>query len=147
MKKNAIIDIETALFNEKYLLSTFKSMYARAVRHQYALSTLKVELEGFEKGGVHYDKKTKTDTLKAFGELLNSLVRDGDLPARYDENHFIIVLPFTNTDNALHFEKRIRESLMQNDSIISENIKMNFTIKELKKEESEEAFLQRTITT
>lgn len=146
MQKNAIIDVETTLFNKKYFLSSLKSMYARAVRHQYPLSTLKVELEGFEEGGVHYDSKNKADTLMAFGTLLHSLVRDGDLPARYDENHFIILLPFTNEDNAHHFEKRIREALMQDDCMISENIKMNFTIKELDKEESSEAFLHRTIT-
>jgi len=147
MKKHAIHDHETTLFNKKYFLAEFKSSCARAVRHEYPLSILQVEIEGFEKGGAHYDKNTKLHTLKAFGTLMHSLVRDGDLPSRYDENHFLILLPHTNKENALLFEKRIRQALMQDDCIISEKIKLNFDITEFDKEESGEGFIQRALAT
>jgi len=117
------------------------------VRHEYSLSLLQVEIEGFEKGSTQYDKNTKLQTLKAFGTLMLSLVRDGDLPSRYDENRFLILLPFTNKENALLFEKRIRQSMMQDDCIISEKIKLNFTITEFDKEETGEAFIQRSLAT
>ena len=147
MKKHAIHDHETKLFNKKYFLAELKSSCARAVRHEYPLSLLQVEIEGIEKSGTQYDKKTKLHTLKAFGTLMHSLVRDGDLPSRYDENNFLILLPFTNKENALLFEKRIRQSLMQDDCIISEKIKLNFTITEFDKEETGEEFIQRTLAT
>jgi len=145
MKKHAILDLETNLFNQKYFLAELKSTCARAVRHVYPLSILHIEIEGFEKGSTHYDKETKLRTLKAFGTLMHTLVRDGDLPSRYDENHFLILLPFTSKENALNFEKRIREAMMQDDCMISENIKLNFTITEFDKEETGEAFVQRTL--
>lgn len=145
MKKNAIIDVETTLFNQKYFLAEFKSTLARAVRHEYALSILKVKIDGFEKGSKQYDKNTKLNTLKAFGSLIHSLVRDGDLPARYDDNHFLILLPYTDKENAELFEKRIRESIMKDECLISEKINLEFNITEFDRVETGEAFIQRTL--
>ena len=145
MKKHAIHDHETTLFNKKYLLAELKAMCARAVRHEYPLSLLQIEIEGFEGDSTRYDKKTKLQTLKAFGTLMHSVVRDGDLPSRYDENHFLILLPHANKENALLFEDRVRQALMQDECIISEKIKLNFTITEFDKEESSEAFIGRSL--
>jgi len=138
MKKHAIHDHETKLFNKQYFLSECKSSCARAVRHEYPLSMLLITINGFE-------KETKIQTLKALGTLIFFLVRDGDLPCRYDENKFLILLPFTQKENALLFEKRIREALMKDDCIISEKIEFDFTITEFDKKESEVAFVQRTL--
>lgn len=145
MKKHAIHDHETTLFNKKYFLAEFKSTFARAVRHEYALSLLEIKIAGFEKESKQYDKNTKLDTLKAFGSLIHSLVRDGDLPARYDDNHFLILLPYTDKENGLLFEKRIREAIMQDKCMISENIKLDFIVTEFDREETGEAFIQRTL--
>ena len=145
MKKHAIHDHETTLFNHKYFSSELKSSCARAIRHKYPLSIMQIEIEGFEKGSTQYDKHAKLDILKAFGTLMYSLVRDGDLPSRYDENHFLILLPYTNEENALLFEKRIRQAMMQDDCIISENIKLNFTLTEFDKEETKEEFVKRAL--
>ena len=145
MKKHAIHDHETTLFNKKYFLSELKSTAARSIRHEYPLSILHIRMEGFEKGSTQYDKKTKLQTLKAFGTLMHSLIREGDLPARYDENHFLMLLPFTNKENALLFEKRIIQSTMEEECIMSEKIKLHFTVTEFDKKESREEFMQRTL--
>ena len=138
MKKHAIHDQETKLFNKQYFLSECKFSCARAVRHEYPLSLLLITING-------YDKETKMQILKALGTLIFFLVRDGDLPCRYDENNFLILLPFTQKENALLFEKRLREALMKDSCLISKKIKFDFKITEFDKKESEVAFIQRTV--
>ena len=62
-----------------------------------------------------------------------------------DENNFLILLPFTQKENALLFEKRLREALMKDSCLISKKIKFDFKITEFDKKESEVAFIQRTV--
>ena len=138
MKKHAIYDHETKLFNKQYFLAECKSSCAKAVRHEYPLSMLLITINGFE-------KETKVQTFKAFGTLISSLVRDGDLPCRYDENNFLILLPFTQKENALIFENRIREALMEDTCMISQKINFDFSRTEFDKEETEEAFIRRSV--
>lgn len=102
-------------------------------------------MEDLGKGSTRYDKNTKLEIFKAFGALLSSLVRTGDVPSRYQENHFLISLPFTKKEDALLFEERIRQSMIQDDCIISEKITLNFAITEFDKEETAEEFIGRAL--
>lgn len=143
MKKHAIHDHETKLFNKKYFLAELKATCASSARHNYPLSMLYISIDDFEKENQTYDKKIKTDTLEIFGALITSAVRTSDIACRYDENHFLILLPFT--EDTLILEERIRHALQKDDWMISKNITFNFTTTQFDKEETGEAFIVRTL--
>ena len=145
MKKHAIRDHETKLFNKKYFLAELKSTCAGSVRHNYPLSMLLITIDDFEKENKKYDKKTKRQTLEIFGALITSLVRTSDIACRYDESKFFILLPFTEKENASIPEDHIRQTLQKDDWMIGKKIAFNFTVTEFDKKETEEAFITRTL--
>jgi diguanylate cyclase (GGDEF)-like protein len=145
MKKHAIHDDETRLFNKKYFMAELKTTCSRAARHDYPLSILSISINDFEKGNHTFTKGVKRDTLKAFGTLIRSVMRDSDIACRYDENRFLILLPFTEEKSALSLKERIQHVLEKDDWMITKNISFDFETTEFDKKESEETFLLRAL--
>ena len=146
MKKHAIHDHESRLFNKKYFMSELKTTCSRSTRHNYPLSMLCISIDQFEKENKTYTNRTKSNTLKILGILIHALVRDGDIPCRYDENHLFILLPFTEKENALFLEERIGAALEKDNWIRTKKIVCKFKTIEFDKSESEEAFILRALT-
>ena len=145
IKKHAIHDHESKLFNKKYFMAELKTTCSRSARHNYPLSILRVSINDFEKENKTYSRKVKRNTLKVFGILMHSLVRDGDIASRYDDNHFLILLPFTEEENALLLEERIEQALKKDKWMTSQQITFEFNTTEFDKKESEEALILRTL--
>lgn len=145
MIKHAIHDHETKLFNKKYFLTELKSTCARSVRHNYPLSILHISIDNFKNENKTYNQRTKKLTLKIFGTLLTSLVRTSDIVCRYNENHFFILLPFTEKENASILEDHVRQALQKDDWMRAKKITFNFTVTEFDKKETEEVFIKRTL--
>ena len=122
MKKHAIHDHETKLFNKKYFCAELKTSCARAERNDSPLSILSISIDDFGKGSKVYSKHTKDNILKMLGELITSLTRTSDVACRYDENHFSILLPDTPEENALILEGRIREAFEKHDFHATPNL-------------------------
>ncbi len=136
MKKHAIHDHDTKLFNKKYFLSQLETSCARSVRYKYPLSILSISIDDFGKESEIYDKKTRTHILKMLGGLIISLTRTSDIASRYDENHFLILLPDTEEENALILERRIRETLEEHDFMVESKLKFNFSTTHFNHEET-----------
>ena len=145
MKKHAIHDHNSGLFNKKYFMSELKTTCSRSARHNYPLSLLRVTIHDFEKENKTYSNRVKRNTLKVFGILMHSLLRDGDIPCRYDDNHFLILLPFTEEENALLLEERIEKALKSDKWITSHQITFDFNTTEFDKKEDDEALIARTL--
>lgn len=145
MIKHAIHDHDTKLFNKKYFMTELKTTCSRSARHNYPLSMLLVSIDDFEKENKTYNNRTKRNTLKIFGILMHELVRDGDTAYHYNENHFFILLPFTEQENALLLEERIRQAFEKDNWMRSKKIVFRFRTTEFDKKESEEAFITRTL--
>lgn len=144
MKKHAIHDHETKLFNKKYFCAELKTSCARAVRNQSPLSMLAISMDDFGKGSKRYDKKTKEHILNMMGDLITSLTRISDVACRYDEDHFSILLPDTPEENALILEKRVREELQKHDFGVTPELQFKFATAHLNYKETHEAFRIRT---
>ncbi len=144
IKKHAIYDHETKLFNKKYFLAELKTSCARSVRHKYPLSMLSFSIDDFEKGSVKYDEKTKNHILKMLGGLVTSLTRTSDIACRYDEGHFSLLLPDTKAENALILEGRVRKTLEEHDFTTTPEPKFKFSTVQFDYEETPEAFTART---
>ena len=143
MKKHAIHDYETKLFNQKYFLSQLKTSCARAVRYKHPLSMLSISINDFEEGSDTYDIKTKEQILKMLGGLIISLTRTSDITCRYDEDHFFILLADTEEKNASILEGRVRETLEKHDFMANPELKFKFSTIHFNTEETAEAFVAR----
>ena len=144
MKKHAIHDHDTKLFNKKYFCAELKTSCARAERTNSPLSMLSISIDDFGKESKKYDKKTREHILKMLGESITSLTRTSDVACRYDENHFSILLPDTPEENALILEGRIREAFKKHDFGITPELNFKFATTHLHYKELPETFLTRT---
>lgn len=141
-EKHAIYDHGTNLFNKKYFLSELKTSCARSLRHNYPLSMLSIQINNFDTG--NYDKNTQEHILKVIGGMITFLTRASDVTCRYDKNHFFILLPDTQKENALVLEDRVCEAFEEYDFDVSPALNFKFLITVLKPDEMPEVFLSRT---
>jgi len=111
INKNAIRDHLTGFYNKLYFDEHFNTSCARAARNDYPLSTLSFNISNFSQ----YTVNEKESLLQTFGEAIKSIKRASDTVCRYDENHFIFVLPHTEADNVHILEKRITETIKDYD--------------------------------
>lgn len=142
MKKHAIHEHETHLLNQKYFLSELHSTFSSSVRHKNALSLLFVSLDHFTHAT--YDKKTRRKIMKELGEIFTSVTRASDIPCRYDENHFAVLLPLTDKEHALVLEDRLTKALNEHDFKVNPEMKFSFSTTQAGVNESEEVFMGRT---
>jgi len=142
MKKHAIYDHETKLFNKKYFLTELHSTFSRAKRHESPLSLIFVSLNGFT--DKTYDKKTKRNLMQELGEVFTFVTRDSDISCRYDENHFAILVPLSDREHALLLEDRLEKALEDHNFEVTPEMKFSFVTTEANADETEEAFISRT---
>jgi diguanylate cyclase (GGDEF)-like protein len=143
MKKHAIHDHDTKLFNKKYFCAELKTSCARAVRNNAPLSLLSISIDDFGEESKHYSQKMQAYLLKSFGGLITSVVRESDVACRYDDNHFSILLPDTSEENAHILEKRVRETLEGHDFGVIPELNFRFATAHLNYKETPEAFTER----
>jgi len=109
----AIFDEPTGLLATRYYHLRLREELRRAIRHSKELSLLLVRLDGLEAG---WDSSPYHE-LRESSERIRDLIRaDLDIPARYGENEFAVILPDTGLDGARVLAGRIQESLSGNGS-------------------------------
>jgi diguanylate cyclase (GGDEF)-like protein len=141
MRKHAIHDHVTGLFNKKYFMSELKTLSARSIRYKSPLSIVSISISNLDK----YDKKTKNRMLGIFGELLHNTTRESDVVCRYDENHFAVLVEDPDEANALQCKERIEEVLEKYDFKIDPKPRLQFSVSVFDEEESVEEFAKRAL--
>ncbi len=143
MKKHAIHDHETHLFNKKYFLSELHSTFDRSARHENPLSLISVTLNGFT--DKTYDKKTKSKMLRELGEVFTSVTRNSDITSRYNADHVAILLPLTDKEHAQILEGRLQEALNNHNFGVTPQMHFSFVTTEVGLDETEKEFIKRTL--
>jgi len=141
LKKHAIHDHETKLYNKKYLMAELRSTCARAERYDYPLTLLSIAVEGLENGT--YEEKEKAHLLEQLGGILISMTRTSDVACRYDENHLVVMLPFTEEKNAKILQDRIETQLETHDFMLSSKPNFRLSLIGFSHGESPEACIER----
>ncbi len=101
----AIFDEPTGLLAPRYYHLRLREEMRRAIRHHKALSLLLAQLEGGPDG-------VGEERLRECAGRMRDLIRaDLDIPARYAESEFAVILPDTALEGAKVLAGRIRESL------------------------------------
>ncbi|MCX7613754.1 MAG: GGDEF domain-containing response regulator [Caldimicrobium sp.] len=108
IEKFLIEDALTSLYNRRYFEAAIREESYRAIRQNYPLTLLMIDLDNFKYYNDTYGHKAGDRVLIAVGEtLLNATRHKIDKPCRYGGDEFTIILPYTDWKNAVQVTKRI----------------------------------------
>ncbi|MEO8460595.1 MAG: diguanylate cyclase, partial [Dokdonella sp.] len=102
----------TGLPNRRQFNETRRAEWQRALRQHEPLALLIVDIDDFKKFNDdrgHGDGDRCLATVA--GSIQNTLLRPGDFCARYGGDEFIVLLPNTAIDGALHIAERMRSNV------------------------------------
>ena len=101
LRRQAIRDPLTDLYNRRYLEEFLEKEIARAVREETPLSILMLDIDHFKSFNDTYGHRAGDAVLKGLGELMQSKTRSGgDIACRYGGEEFVIVLTDTTLEDA-----------------------------------------------
>ncbi len=124
-----IRDEITGLYNEVYFLDRLKAEIRRANRNESPISVLYLHLRS-DHGMEYADQIMIRPYLRAISSELMSSIRNVDVPARYKQNDFVVLLPDTSSEEALQIAERLLErlSLIRLEGIGEVSVQLNIGI-------------------
>ena len=107
----AVTDPLTGLHNRRYLETHLSGLVDKVGNRGKALTILALDIDHFKSINDNYGHDVGDRVLQEFAQRVQTEVRGLDLVSRTGGEEFIVVLPYTNTDQAQLIAERIREAV------------------------------------
>jgi diguanylate cyclase (GGDEF)-like protein len=107
----AVRDGLTGLYNQTYIKARLQEEIHRGERYKSALSLMMIDLDDFKPLNDRYGHIVGDRILRAFGELLQDVIRSSDVAGRYGGEEFLVILPQTSCLDAAAAAERIRKEI------------------------------------
>lgn len=104
-------DALTGLYNRWYVIEKIDSELSRALRNGSPMAVLMLDIDDFDEVSGSYGEEIGDQALQWVGKTLRESCRVYDVPGRYGEEEFCVVLPETSLDNTKVIAERIRRNL------------------------------------
>ena len=111
LQEITVTDDVTSLYNSRYLHETLAREFERAQRYNQPFSLIFFDLDHFKNVNDAHGHLAGSRLLSEIGELVKESIRALDVPIRYGGDEFVIVLPQTDKEKAVHVARRMRLSL------------------------------------
>ncbi len=108
LQKIAAIDPLTGVYNRRFGMTRLSEEYARAVRKDFHLGILMVDIDHFKKINDTYGHLAGDRILKSLAGRVRQGMREGDILVRYGGEEFMLILPGASRDDAFNIADRIR---------------------------------------
>ena len=109
LQKLARTDALTGLFNRRYFFEIAEKEFAESIRYGRPLSVIILDLDLFKEINDTYGHLVGDQALIHIGELLLKAIRTPDTAARYGGEEFVVLLPETESSQAMLFAERLRK--------------------------------------
>lgn len=128
LRKSALTDALTGLFNRRALVRESEREISLARRASRPISVIAIDVDLFKSINDCYGHHGGDLALCAVADLLRNGLRRTDLIARLGGEEFAAVLPETNISGALHIAEKLRDRLASTPvTLPSGNIQVTFT--------------------
>ncbi len=111
LKQLALRDVQTGLYNHRYLGECIEAEFYRAKRYGQFLSIIMVDIDYFKSINDVYGHKFGDLVIKQFASQLKKNVRKYDILIRFGGEEFVVMSPGINRDAALVLAYRIMNSI------------------------------------
>lgn len=111
LQARAFEDQLTGLKNRRFLDQYLLEQLAVATRYERTLSLLMADIDFFKRVNDNYGHDVGDLVLKEVAATMRAAVRNSDLVARYGGEEFVLVLPNTDTQDAVNLAERCRQAV------------------------------------
>lgn len=136
----------TGILNRRGLDNAFERETSRSARHQVPLCYALLDIDNFKLLNDTHGHKVGDDALVYLVESVKDTTRPEDIVSRYGGEEFVILLPNTDLEEAVHILSRIRRNLTKK-FFLHENKRLLITfsagVAQLRPGESQESIFKR----
>ena len=105
----SITDGLTRLYNARHLFSTLEAELSRAQRYGHELSVLLLDADDFKRYNDTRGHLEGDNVLVVLADTIRDCLRSADSAYRYGGEEFVVILPETGVEGAVHIAERVRE--------------------------------------
>lgn len=122
------VDAQTSLFNRRHMLSLLEEEGKRQARSEQALCVAVIDLDHFKRVNEHFGNPIGDAVLRSFAGVLSQVLRNTDIASRWSGQQFLILMPNTDTDQAMQAMERLRYSVAHHNwTVLAPDLKISFT--------------------
>ncbi len=110
-QEDAFTDRLTSLPNSRYLYLYFEQEIQKAIRHQYPLTILEMDLDGLKTINDSYGHPAGDRMLHEVAKLLKTNLRGSDVVIRYAGDEFVAIMAQTPPKDAALLAKRVQAAV------------------------------------
>jgi two-component system cell cycle response regulator len=111
IKKVAITDSLTGIYNHGFLYERLCEEYARTERHKLPLTFLMIDLDFFKKVNDTHGHLKGDDVLCKLAQIIKKNIRSYDIVGRYGGEEFSVILPEATMKDGAAMAERIRSEV------------------------------------
>ncbi len=113
LKKQAVTDTLTGLYNRALLQDSLETAIHQSLRAQTPISLIMIDIDHFKEINDRYGHDIGDTTLKAISNYLKKYFRESDMVFRIGGEEFLILLHNTNKTDCLAVSEKLREGIEQ----------------------------------
>lgn len=122
-----VTDDVTSLYNSRYLHEALEREFERSRRYGHQFAVIFFDLDHFKQVNDCHGHLRGSRLLAEVGELIREQVRSVDIPTRYGGDEFVLVLPQTSKQQAIHVARRLRVALNEAVFLKAEGLEIRVT--------------------
>ncbi len=111
-ERAALLDQSTELYNRSAITRIIRDELKRSKRYKHNLSLLVVSIDEFDGVAKKHGATTAESIIKGVASFLMAIIRDVDIPARFDNGVFLVLCPDTEPKGVSVLAERIRSKIM-----------------------------------
>lgn len=128
LRRMAITDSLTGLFNRRHMTHLVERELARFQRNGHPVAFIVLDIDHFKSINDEHGHETGDHVLEDVASIIKAQLRTQDLVARWGGEEFLAVLPDTNLQNAQVSAERVREALLTQDWLAPNGKRIDITI-------------------
>ncbi|MFA6063792.1 MAG: GGDEF domain-containing protein [Gallionella sp.] len=127
MQKMATYDSLTGVMVRGAFVSSSSQICKLANRNAKQVSVLFIDIDNFKQINDSFGHGGGDEVLKSFGNIIRQCLRNSDLAGRMGGEEFVLTLPETNMQGALHIAGKISE-MVRECEVTTDNGMVNYSI-------------------
>ena len=143
IKHDAELDPLTKIFNRVKVNEVFEKFAYNVKKHNHDLTLILFDIDHFKRVNDDYGHNAGDSVLKELSSLVKSLVRDGDIFARWGGEEFVVLLQNTSVQESTNLASRLRHEIENFHFDIVKNITCSFGVTKFRAGDTEMKFFER----